>query len=295
MGFDPDLLAHLQTGQTTTCHAWSIRRRDGTVLGFTDHDRNLTFDGIAFRADSGMTAMALQQGTGLAVDNSEAIGALTAAALTEADIDAGRYDAAEVTAWLVNWASPAQRQVVFFGTIGEIRRSGGAFRAELRGLTEGLNRPLGRVYQKPCGAVLGDRRCGVDLTDPAYSVTVDLLSAEHDQKIAIPDLPDHADGWFARGRLEVLDGPAAGLAGIIQWDRVEQGLRTVTLWAPVSASLAGSTMVRLVAGCDRRFSTCGGKFDNALNFQGFPDIPGDDWMTVLPVQSSETGGGSRRR
>ena len=32
------LQAHLQNATTTLCHCWRIERRDGAVLGFTDHD-----------------------------------------------------------------------------------------------------------------------------------------------------------------------------------------------------------------------------------------------------------------
>ena len=89
------LQAHLETGATTLARAWAISRSDGVVLGFTDHDRDLEFDGIRFRANSGLTARALQQSSGLAVDNTEALGALSDAALREADLMAGRYDTSE--------------------------------------------------------------------------------------------------------------------------------------------------------------------------------------------------------
>lgn len=58
----------------TIARAWAVERRDGLVLGFTDHDGALDFDGIAFRPDSGLSARALVQGLGLSVDNSEAVG-----------------------------------------------------------------------------------------------------------------------------------------------------------------------------------------------------------------------------
>ncbi len=149
-GLHEGLKAHLETGVTTTCRCWAVTRSDGVTLGFTDHDCGLAFEGIAFKADTGLSALALQQSTGLSVDNTEALGALSDAAIREADIEAGRYDGAEVRAWLVNWADVDQRQLQFRGSIGELRRAGGAFEAELRGLTDVLNRPVGRVYQKPC-------------------------------------------------------------------------------------------------------------------------------------------------
>jgi len=87
-GFD----AHLRSGLTTLCRAWEVIRKDGQVLGFTDHDLPLSFKGLTFAPNSGMSASTLAQATGLSVDNAEAVGALSDASITEADIAAGRYD-----------------------------------------------------------------------------------------------------------------------------------------------------------------------------------------------------------
>ncbi len=46
--------------------------------------------------------------------------------------------------------------------------------------------------------------------------------------------------------------------------------------------------------CDKRWTTCRAKFANGANFQGFPDIPGDDFLTATPVQGGRNDGGSRR-
>ena len=77
------LYAHLATGATTLCRVWILTRKDGVVMGFTDHDRDLSVEGIACRADAGLSARALQQTTGLSVDNSEAVGALSDASIAE--------------------------------------------------------------------------------------------------------------------------------------------------------------------------------------------------------------------
>ena len=82
MGVSGEFLTHMQSGVTTVCRAWAITRRDGVTFGFTDHDLPLAFDGLSFKAETGLSAMALQQSTGLSVDNSEALGALSDAAVT---------------------------------------------------------------------------------------------------------------------------------------------------------------------------------------------------------------------
>lgn len=48
------------------------------------------------------------------------------------------------------------------------------------------------------------------------------------------------------------------------------------------------------AACDKRWATCLGAFANGANFQGFPDIPGDDFLTAAPVEGGRHDGGSRR-
>ena len=46
--------------------------------------------------------------------------------------------------------------------------------------------------------------------------------------------------------------------------------------------------------CDKRWKTCHSKFSNGVNFQGFPDIPGDDFLTAAPVEGGRNDGRSRR-
>ncbi|WP_416237397.1 DUF2163 domain-containing protein [Sulfitobacter sp. F26204] len=292
--FDPALQAHLEGGLTTVCHAWKITRKDGVVFAFTDHDLPLQFEDCRFRPDAGLSARALAQTTGLAVDNTEAIGALSDASIREDEIEQGRFDSAEVVAWLVNWADVSQRWVQFRGTIGEMRRVDGAFRAELRGLTEVLNRTLGRVYQKPCTAVLGDKQCGFDLDLPGYTLMLPVDTEKDGRKFIWDSLPGFDEQFFIRGRMNVLDGPAQGLFGLIKHDRVKGKKRIIELWEPIKGDVGPGTQVKLIAGCNKQFETCRLKFKNVLNFQGFPDLPGEDWVISVPRSTGTNTGGSLR-
>ncbi len=288
------LQAHLESGLTTLCRAWAIDRLDGTVFGFTDHDRELAFDGLVFRADTGLSAMALQQGTGLSVDNTEAVGALSDAAISEADILAGRFDGAVVRAWLVNWQDVSARHLLFRGTIGELKRIDGAFEAELRGLSEALNRPFGRVYQTPCTAVLGDSACSFDLTTPGFVWEGPVLAVDQTSTVTVETGGGFEAGWFQRGRMDVLSGMAEGLFGAVKRDGFVDGRQEIELWEPLRAQIAVGDTVRLTAGCDKRVETCRYKFDNLLNYRGFPHVPEDDWLIASPARSGSKSGGKRK-
>jgi uncharacterized phage protein (TIGR02218 family) len=288
-----DFLAQLASGATTLARAWQVRRRDEVVLGFTDHDEDIVLDGMVFKAATGMAAKALQQTTGLAVDNTEAVGALSDAGIDEADLLAGRYDGAEVTIWLLNWANPAQNIIEFRGTFGEVTRAGGAFKVDLRGMTEALNAPQGRVYQRGCDAVLGDAACKVDLSAPEFRTDMVVQSVAGNGEIILSGTSGHPNEWFQLGRFAAVTGAAAGLVGMIKQDRrIGGGARRVALWQALPAALATGDIITLEAGCDRASDTCRIKFNNLLNFQGFPHIPGEDWQISYPNEGAPKDGGS---
>lgn len=278
------LAAHLAGGVATTCMCWAVTRRDGVEMGFTDHDRDLAFDGIAFRADTGMTARVLSQVSGLAVDNSEAVGALSDDGISEADLRAGRYDGAGVRMWLVNWAAPEMRALRFAGTMGEVEQAGLAFRAELRGLSEALNRPLGRVIRSGCDALLGDRRCKVDPGGAAFTGHFVLEALREGRILDLRAETGFEAGWFQGGLCRFEDGAAAGLSGTVKADRVLGALRLVELWEEPGAAAEPGARVTLTVGCDGRAETCREKFNNFVNFRGFPNVPDEDWVTASPVR-----------
>ena len=290
-----ELIAHMQTGATTTCRAWSVVRKDGTRYGFTDHDRDLVFAGQTFKASSGLTAGAMQQSRGLAVDNTEVVGALSDAAISEADIAAGRFDAAEVTTYLVNWANVEQRSIRFKGTFGEIQYSDGAFKIELRGLTEALNKASGRMYQPNCPAVLGDKECRFDVSQFAFRIESAIKLVGTQGEYFIPSSPSHAARWFERGHARVLNGNAAGMKGIVKFDTEVDGLRRIEIWTDFGARPDVGDDILIIAGCDKLAGTCRTKFDNFLNFRGFPNVPSADWITSYPVASQLNDGGSRSK
>ncbi|MEX3015895.1 DUF2163 domain-containing protein [Gymnodinialimonas hymeniacidonis] len=284
---------HLKSGTTGVSRCWRVTRSDGESYGFTDHDCDLDFDGTTFRAGTGLSAAALSQTTGLSVDNTEAVGALTDATISEDDIFAGRFDGAEVEAWLVQWGAPQNRVLQFRGSLGEITRANGAFSAELRGLAEKLNVPTGRVFQRSCPAVLGDGDCGFDLNQTGYVGEFTVTSTDG-RVFTFDGQTEFEPRWFERGQMRVLTGEAAGLSGAVKLDRISDDVRTVELWDTIRADVVAGDSVRLTAGCDKRMETCRLKFNNLLNFRGFPDIPDEDWQMAHPTRMSARDGGSRR-
>lgn len=286
------LLAHVKAGVTSLCRCWILTRLDGVTMGFTDHDGLLSFEGVTFEPTTGMDAAALQSSTGLAVDNSQAIGALSAVGLTDDDIEQGFYDGAEIVQYLVNWQDVAQRVIMFRGSLGEIKRGSGAFEVELRSLSEGLNQSIGRAYLRQCDAQLGDAKCQVDLTGAAFTAEAELTFAVGQRVLHMKGLDGFEDGWFLQVQLTFVSGQNAGAPQIIKVDQTKGLRRILEVWEGFRHPIELGDIVRVTAGCDKSRDACAQKFTNLLNFRGFPIMPGDDWALSYPVRDGQNDGGS---
>jgi uncharacterized phage protein (TIGR02218 family) len=275
------MTAHLQSGATTLCWCWRLTRRDGTVQGFTDHDRDVQFDATTFEAAAGFTASEMREQLGLSVDNVEVSGAISSQSLAEADLKAGLYDNAKVEIFRVNWQDTTQRVLLRSGALGEVRRAGGAFAAEVRGLAHVLQQPQGRLYQYGCDADLGDAHCGIDLDQPAYKASGAIATVLGDRSFTATGLGAFASGWCTRGLVRFTSGPAQNQAVEVKAHRLLAGIVTVELWqAPRLPMSPGQTFI-ITAGCDKALETCRAKFANAVNFRGFPHMPGNDFVLTV--------------
>ena len=282
----PALQSHLDDGTTTLSWCWRISRSDGVALGFTDHDRALTFDGTDFEPESGFAASEIRAGSDLAVDAQDATGVLTSDRITETDILDGRWDNAAVELWRVNWADTSQRVLLRRGAVGQIRRGRMAFVAEVRSLAHVLGQTVGRTFQAGCDARLGDARCGIDLENAIYKGTGVVTDLLRDRAFMASGLAGFDAGWFTSGTLTWTSGANAGRVTEVLAHGLADAIATMTLLeAPVLPIAEGDSFIAL-AGCDKRIATCSAKFANVANFRGFPNIPGQDAVLRQPGRQS---------
>lgn len=271
------LAAHLEGDATTVCHCWRVTRRDGAVVGLTEHDRDLVVAGSVYLAASGFAASDSEAGNGLSVDAGEVTGGFSADAIVEADVLAGRFDGARVETFLVNWAAPEEHILLRVEEIGEVVRAGGAFRAELRRVTHRLGQAQGRVYSRRCDAAFGDSRCGVDASGPAYRAAGAVVAVLGEARLVVSGLDGFAAGAFRHGSLAFSSGGNAGGVADIEDHRREGAQVLVSLWLPPPVAVAAGDAFVATVGCDKSFSMCRSRFGNGVNFRGFPHMPGSDF------------------
>jgi len=259
----------------TIALCWRLERRDGVALGFTTHDRDLAIGGLAYRAAPGMLPSAITLTDGFDLDTLDIEGALSSDAITGADLRAGRWDGAAVAVFMVDWEDPEGETLPLArGELGEVTIRRDAFAAELKGPTAALERPVVEQTSPECRAMLGDKRCRIDL---AARTRLTRIIAIGDESVEVADAA-MGDNVYGYGRLRWRSGAKAGLeTGLLGSSGATLSVRDPAPFAPDVGDL-----VEIVEGCDKRLSTCVGRFGNAVNFRGEPHLPGMDLLTRYP-------------
>ncbi len=265
------MLSWIEQDLTSLAFLWRLERRDGVTLGFTSHDRDMEVDGLRYRAAPGMLPSAVERSSDFDGDTVELSGALTNDAIRADDLTAGRWDGAALNLTAVNWEAPALDPIyVTRGELGSVEVSGERFGVELRGVAAVFDAAVAEQTSPDCRAQLGDKRCRVDMAGRRRFVRV--LSVADALLTLDASFPQHDYGF---GLIHWVEGANSGLENRV----LVSNANTLTLDEPPAFAVTGPVRVEIIEGCDKRFSTCVGRFANAANFRGEPHLPGNDLLT----------------
>lgn len=249
---------------------WKVERKDGLTYGFTDHDTDIVYSGLTYEAATGYAASAIRSSAALDVDDLEIEGLLSSSRITETDLLAGKWDGAKITVMRISWESPSDGvEVLRTGTLGEVSLAGAVFRAELRGKMQALQSTVGRVFSPLCDAMLGDTRCGVNLTPYTFSHVVAGVTS---RGVFADTVTTKPSGYYNNGIVTFTSGQNSGLSMEV---RSYDGT-TFSLQHEMPFAVTVGDTFSAVIGCDKTFSTCQATFNNVINFRGFPHVPGQD-------------------
>ena len=280
------LATHLTQDATTLCTLWKVTRIDGQVFGFTDHDENIVFPigsptGLTYVASTGYTRSALSTSGALNVDNVDLDGAFSSTALTEADLLAGLWDYASVEISMVNYADLSQGALQQRkGRLGETRAGRSMFTTELRGMMQNLQQDAGRLCGPSCDADLGDARCGVALSgSPTTFTFAGIVTTVDSNRVFYDAALANVTGFFDYGKVTWTSGDNVGLSMEVKtFIQGSPPAAQITLQLPMPHGVDIGDTFTIQAGCDKSLATCKAKFNNVINFQGFPYVPGMDRM-----------------
>lgn len=166
------------------------------------------------------------------------------------------------TEWEMEWVGTALNTSVN-GRLATIR-TGSVIQAKLNGNVAAI------YYQRMCNHVLFDERCKVDKTTWTLSATVTRVQ----RQLVTVDNDGAANGALVAGEIEVdRTGERRGIYANVD--------DVITVSFPFIDLMEGDT-VQLVYGCDhKRLGHCKTRFNNVVNYGGFPFIPVENPFTDL--------------
>lgn len=269
------LKADYASGSKTISRQWKATRRDGFVLAVTTCARDLLIDGVVYRSADGFIPKTVSQEASAAVVNTEVEGALSAS-ITELELEAGLWDGATVEVFEVNYRNLANgRMTIGIVTMGDIKVTRSAFNAELRGLTQSLQKVTGLSVIPTCPKQFGDEKCRVNLAPLKVAGTV---SAVADRRTFTDATRAEPSDYFGAGLVTMTSGEAEGE----QIEVYSFASGQFVMHLPFHRNIAIGDTYEAVPGCrKRRDEDCKDKWSNVLNFGGFRFVPGPDQILGL--------------
>lgn len=271
-----NLSSHVKNEVTTLCYCWLITRKDGLKQGFTSHDNNITLENTTYLASSGFSPSSISNNSELSVDNLEIEGVLDNSALKHEEILAGTYDFAEIEIFMINYKKAEDGKInLRSGWLGEIKFSQNRFITEVRGISQKLSQTIGKLYSSRCRTIFADEECGLNINSFKYNGTVTEVISD---SIFIDSSLNNNSGFFNNGKVRFTTGKNQGHT--IEIKRFSS--TRVELVLPLSFTTNIGDNYDIFQGCDKSFSTCINKYNNAVNFRGEPHVPGIDQILKTP-------------
>lgn len=269
-------------------NCWKLTRLDGVIFRFTDHNTKLTFNGEQYVPAGGFTHTAEKKSNRSFNDALEILGMIDSSAITVNELLEGKYDSAELIHYVIDWRYPfagAFRTSKFI--VNQVTFDGEKFNAELGSLSSKLSAAVGEVYARDCRFELGDSRCQFNVA--TVTSTGCVVSSIQTGQLAFTATHANFSGkaaeYYGRGLLQWTSGANANRFSEVKISgaAVSTAIQ-FTLFEKTPYVIAVNDQFTVKAGCDKQKPTCIAKFNNVINFGGFPYLPGEDLLyRALPL------------
>lgn len=249
-----------------------IERTAGAPIGLTDHDKNIVIDGVVYYSDGGVTNNNNISNSNLSLDTNELVSLFSQNTITKEQILKWNLDGAKARVFLADRHNPSLQHILREGYLGAIATKNNAFTLEIIGKLYKLNHQVGRTYSASCDTKLFSTRCGLSSASFTNSGTVSSVQNTYILTVNVPSITQPS-GWYNSGVLKFNTGPNSNLKLEIKEDTYISGnLRKIELYEAFPGLMSPTESISITAGCDKLVSTCKTKFNNLINFQGFPFI-----------------------
>lgn len=263
-----ELENHLLAEVTNLAFCWKLSYKDGRIVGFTTHDNDIVFENITYKSKAGFAVDEYKINQNSGSENLDVFGVIDSDDITETDIASGSLDNAALEIFVVNYNDVGAGKVIIkTGKISKINKYENAYIIGISGIADELEKNITENYSPLCRANFGDVRCGINKNLYKFSGEISEVLSD----ISFKDSSRTEQiGYYDKGVIKFTSALNEGFSGEVK--RSEGNKITLSLAMPKQLQIGDE--YEIIAGCNKKFSTCKNKFNNVLNFRGEPDLPG---------------------
>lgn len=247
--------------------------KTGSPIRLTHHPKNLTMgNGAIYLSGSGYDVTAYSASANLSPSLVDLEGIAGFAGIDKDAIASGVFDNARAYLFATSWTNPVEdEEPIVASILGKTTLLDDRYRIEEMALIDALNQSVGKTYSASCSKTFGGQKyagCKVNLA--AITVTGTLTTVTGKSIVRDAARAEAAD-YFAAGTIQFTSGANAGLKPLEVKRHKADG--TLEVFEPFHYLPAVGDAYTLIPGCRKRLADCRDKWNNVLNFGGFPNIP----------------------
>ena len=262
--------------------------RDGTLLGFTDHDVDTDIyiegDLVTLRADLGVASSDLSLQVGLDSSTVEITRPIGSTA-TRTDVKGRRFNQATVWVFDHDWSAMVPDPMPLMkGRVSDAWVRNQMIVLECRSLGDRFNEVIGSLLAPRCRATFADAQCGKTKIEVPAVVTSVINSMEFTTDLA----GTLSDGYFRFGECRFTTGNLSNVWALEVYDYFD-ATGNVEVLEPFPQAPEIGDQLLLSQGCSNLkasdivgMPTCL-SYANVVNFRGFDQVPGSDIYLRVPI------------
>lgn len=257
---------------------WKITLENGNTLCFTTSNEDFVYQNEKYNSISAYEISNLNANIDINDDSAEISNLIVNDLIKDSDILSGLYNNAKVEIFIINKDNlDAGKVSLLNGNIADIEYKDNVFIAKVSGLKTQLNKTIGDVYSPLCRCGFCSDKCKLNKNNFTFSGIVSSVINNVNFETNTTTITQKSRGYFDYGIIEFTSGKNIG-----QKTEVKQfQYNSIILASELTYKIEVGDNFNITAGCDKQFSTCCNKFNNAINFRGEPHLPGTDILLKI--------------
>lgn len=246
---------------------------NGTTIRVTRYPLDLVMsNGQVYQSGSGFDFTGYESAAGFSPSAIDLEGILGFAGVTREAVATGVFDNARAYLFATSFLAPVEDyEPITASLLGKAALTDDGYRIEEMGLADALNQSVGRTYSAACDKTFGGQEfTGCKVALGPITVTGTLTAVASDQQFTDASRAEAAD-YFAYGTIRFTSGANAGLKPLEIRQHMAGGV--IQTFEPFYYVPVVGDAYEMIPGCRKRLSDCKDKWNNVVNFGGFPYAP----------------------